>query len=264
MLQAKLVKKAGISFIFIILLFQFIFLPRAYAKTPLLLWHQDIQGFDISGIDPHEFKVTQGSNFNKSFLSNSPSSNSSIPVTGQGYREATKDDQLPTIDEFIVAVSNGDPNEVRGVYVPDILALPVIQQPSDDPKFVSYIPGVVTQFQLASQEGVIGLMAHNFLSGNLFFNLEIGQEFSIVHGDGSMQSYVVSDMFQYQALDSDSVYSDFIDLGTEEHLSSTQLFDKVFSGNHHVTFQTCIEKDGNSTWGRLFIIAMPSEGEMSQ
>jgi hypothetical protein len=25
----------------------------------------------------------------------------------------------------------------------------------------------------------------------------------------------------------------------------------------HVTFQTCIEKDGLWTWGRLFVIAIP-------
>ena len=148
--------------------------------------------------------------------------------------------------------------------MPNILALPIIQQPSDDPAYVSYFPGTVTQFQMAARAGTIGLMAHNFLSGNLFFDLEVGQEFSIIYGDGNTQSYVISDSFQYQAQDPDSVYSDFIDLETEERLSSNQLFDRVYGGKHHVTFQTCIEKDGNPTWGRLFVIATPLDGKQSQ
>lgn len=138
MQQAKWLINTGINFIFIILLIQFISLSSANTKVPTLLWNQVIQRLDTSGIDPYEFKVAQVSTFIESILSTSPISNSSIPVTGQGYREAIKDSQLSTIDEFIVAVSNGDPFEIRGVYVPNILALPIIQQPSGDHKYVSY------------------------------------------------------------------------------------------------------------------------------
>lgn len=79
---------------------------------------------------------------------------------------------------------------VRGVYVPEVLALLVQQQPAGDPGFVSSMEGIVTQFEYAAQSGVTGLIAHNYLSGELFFNLEIGQEVFIVYGDGSVLQYI--------------------------------------------------------------------------
>jgi hypothetical protein len=30
-----------------------------------------------------------------------------------------------------------------------------------------------------------------------------------------------------------------------------------YNGAAHVTFQTCILQDGNSSWGRLFVTAIP-------
>jgi len=35
------------------------------------------------------------------------------------------------------------------------------------------------------------------------------------------------------------------------------MFDRAYEGGRHVTFQTCIAAEGNSSWGRLFIIAAP-------
>ncbi|MFN3491076.1 MAG: hypothetical protein ACK40V_02555, partial [Anaerolineales bacterium] len=54
-----------------------------------------------------------------------------------------------------------------------------------------------------------------------------------------------------------SPYSNFIDLETEEFLTAEGLFNKVYRGDFHVTLQTCIEKDGSLSWGRLFIVAKP-------
>jgi hypothetical protein len=62
---------------------------------------------------------------------------------------------------------------------------------------------------------------------------------------------------QYQALQPYSPNSDFRDLETNDTISAVQLFGKVYRGDRHVTFQTCIEAYGNSSWGRLFIIAKP-------
>ncbi|MCL4268439.1 MAG: hypothetical protein KJZ72_02790, partial [Anaerolineales bacterium] len=51
--------------------------------------------------------------------------------------------------------------------------------------------------------------------------------------------------------------SDFRDLETESILTAEQLFNQVYRGEFHLTLQTCIENEGNSSWGRLFIIAKP-------
>jgi hypothetical protein len=35
------------------------------------------------------------------------------------------------------------------------------------------------------------------------------------------------------------------------------MFNRVYTGTHHLAFQTCIQAHGNMSWGRLFILAMP-------
>ena len=181
-----------------------------------------------------------------------------IPVTGSSAEEVSAN-VVPSLNDFVAAVSNGDATVVRGVYVPDVFALRVQQQPVGQAGHVTSVVGGVSQFGYAAQSGVTGLIAHNYLSGELFFNLEIDQEVIVVYGDGSEQRYVVRDLQQYQALSPNSPYSDFLNLDTNEKLSSTDLFNKVYTGAHHVTFQTCIANNGNLTWGRLFVIAEPLE-----
>jgi hypothetical protein len=40
-------------------------------------------------------------------------------------------------------------------------------------------------------------------------------------------------------------------------LTTEQMFNKAYRGDRHVTFQTCIEANGEPSWGRLFVIATP-------
>jgi len=35
------------------------------------------------------------------------------------------------------------------------------------------------------------------------------------------------------------------------------MFKRVYTGDRHVTFQTCIYAEGTSSWGRLFVVAVP-------
>jgi hypothetical protein len=58
---------------------------------------------------------------------------------------------------------------------------------------------------------------------------------------------------QYQALKPNSPYSTFRDLSNDENLTAEQVFKKVYTGERRVKFQTCIEANGVSTWGRLFV-----------
>lgn len=164
---------------------------------------------------------------------------------------------LPSFSEFSSSVQNGRADHVSGVYVPNHFALPIVQQPYGSPGFVSSYNDILTQFRMANQYGSVGLLAHNYLAGQEFFDLEVGNEVRLVHGDGKVEYFVVTEILEYQAMQPNSVYSSFRDLETEEVLSVEQMFKRVFFGDRHVTFQTCIEKDGNLSWGRLFIIAIP-------
>jgi len=165
--------------------------------------------------------------------------------------------ELPAFANFALQAQGGGTNELRSVYVPAAFALSVVQQPLDDPYYVSTNNGEVTQFSTASLFGSVGLLAHNTLSGRLFSKLEVGMEVRLIFGDGQVENFIVTEVLQYQALTPESSQSDFRSLDGRETLSAVELFDRVYSGEYHVTFQTCILQDGEPSWGRLFVIAEP-------
>lgn len=163
----------------------------------------------------------------------------------------------PALEAFITAVANGESADIRGVYLRDNFALPIIQQPDDRPAYVSNHYGLVTQFKSAARYGVTGLLAHNYLAGKEFFKLQIGQEVAIIYGDHVLRRYQITEIDQLQKLSPDRQTSDYIELSTGRKLSTSDVFRRYYRGEHHVTFQTCLEKDGNYNWGLLFVRAIP-------
>lgn len=163
---------------------------------------------------------------------------------------------LPNFSEFSREVQDGKADILRGVYVPNVLALPIVQQPYGSPGFVSNENEKVTQFRMANHYGNVGLLAHNHLSGKIFSGLEAGDEVRLVFGDGKVEIFIIAEVLRYQALQPNSPYSSFRNLDKDEVLSAETMFKRVYFGDRHVTFQTCIEQDGVLSWGRLFIIAI--------
>ncbi len=168
-----------------------------------------------------------------------------------------KGESFPGFQEFSKTVQNNTANVLRGVYVRDTLALPITQQPAGNAAYVSPNDGEITQFGMAAQFGNVGLLAHNNLSGKYFSQLAVGQEVRLVYGDGRVEYFVIKQILQYQALEPSSPYSSFRDLNSNELLSAEQMFKRVYTGERHVTFQTCIAGPGSLSWGRLFVIATP-------
>jgi hypothetical protein len=165
---------------------------------------------------------------------------------------------IPALREFVVALKTGDSKTLVGVYVPGVLALPIVQQPTNSPAFVSSTPGVATQFRMAKDYGTDALLAHNYLSGKLFFNLEAGQRVVLIFGDGRARFYEVKELNSYQALSPNSPYSNFIDLTDPgQVLSAADVFIENFAASGSLVFQTCIESGGEESWGRLFVKAEP-------
>jgi len=184
------------------------------------------------------------------------------PVTGLGApleQAVASAPALPTLDDFTATLNNGQAGELVGIYVPAILALKVTQQPTNNLTYVSDAPNYVTQFSLAAQYGTTGLLAHNYLSGRLFFNLSTGQEVDAIYGDGSIRRYAISSLRHFQALSPTDPSSNFVDIdgnnGTQ--ISNADLFKQIYAEGDRVVFQTCITAAGNTSWGRLFVIATP-------
>jgi hypothetical protein len=176
-----------------------------------------------------------------------------LPISAQ-----TTLDSFPTLAEFAASVMNADARTVTGVYICRVLALRVVQQPANNPVYVSRDLGMATQFRLAADLGTIGLLAHNNRSGSLFFNLKTGHEVDVVYGDGTIRRYVISSLRHFQTLEPTNPYSTFrdLDLGGDL-LSSTDVFRQMYAGYDQVVLQTCIAANGEQSWGRLFVIATP-------
>ena len=164
---------------------------------------------------------------------------------------------LPAFNDFVSTVKNGQWDVLRGVYVENVLALPIVQQPSGQAMYVSGNAGEITQFNSALQAGNIGLLAHNTLAGVFFQQLTVGQEVRLIYGDGRVRKFTVTQIQRYQALEPENPFSSFRNLNQNETLTAAQMFNRAYSGNRHVTFQTCINAEGNPSWGRLFVIAEP-------
>jgi hypothetical protein len=185
-----------------------------------------------------------------------------IPVTADPFPTApsavnkTAKSSIMALTDFVAALKNGK-TDLQGVYVPDVLAFRVVQQPKNQNGYVSAINGVVTQFGMASDYGTIGLLAHNFAAGADFSKVPVGSMVNVIYGDGTIKVFKVTKIAQYQALQPNSASSNFLDLATNEKLSAGSLFKIMYAGKAHLTLQTCIAKGNESSWGRLFIIAEP-------
>lgn len=184
--------------------------------------------------------------------------NSTVAVSAP-VAQPTSASSFITLANFTASLANGQPGQVVGVYVPNVLSLKVTQQPKNNPAYVNETLGEVTQFDLAQQYGSTGLLAHNHLSGVLFSTLSIGQEVDIIYGDGSVRRYSISLVRHFQALSPLSTHSNFVDLDNPANtqISNADLFYQIYNQGDRVVFQTCITRDGNTSWGRLFVIATP-------
>jgi len=156
---------------------------------------------------------------------------------------------------------NGQAGVVTGVYVPGLFSMPVVPQPGGDESYVSPDDNLLTQYAKPSSYGVIALLAHNYLnSGRSLYDLKPDQEIVIVYGDGNSSRYRVTNVSFYQALDSHNIRSDFRDLNSAsgEILTYDQLFSRIYMNANQVVFQTCLEANGDLSWGRLFVTADPA------
>lgn len=164
---------------------------------------------------------------------------------------------LPGLSEFVARVSNGLDHSLVAVYAGGRFALPVVQQPEANAAFISEAPEALTQFGPAAGFATIGLLAHNFLSGQYFSQLAPGQSIVLIYGTGRLEFFTITSIERYRALIPESIFSQFISLDNGLLLSSADLADEIYNQPGHVVFQTCIAANGIGEWGRLFVIAEP-------
>jgi hypothetical protein len=170
---------------------------------------------------------------------------------------AIADAKLPSLQNFIAQVTNGEADTLAGIYVKDIMALHIVQQPGGDPAYIERMEKTATQFYKASLFGAIGLLAHNDLSGRYFFEITPGTGLILVYGNGRTSRYTVDEIGDYQRLSLTDLRSDFVDLTTNERKSADEVFAHYYQQDQVLTLQTCIAQNGILDWGVRFILAHP-------
>jgi len=180
------------------------------------------------------------------------------PTPEEAFFLPTEESGGRVFDQFIEDLKTGEPEKIVGIYVENILALQVVYQPATDPAFVSSVDEVATYFLMPWQKaGNHGLLAHNYLAGRYFFNLQQGDIITLVFGDGYYMDFEITQIKEFQALQPRSPYSNFVDLETGEQITVSDVFIEVYMGDFHTTLQTCIAVGAETEWGRHFTIAPP-------
>jgi len=183
------------------------------------------------------------------------------PTAAQATPQAvnpTAAPSLPSLDAFVAQVTDGQSGGLVGIYVSNVMALHIVQQPNGDPAYIDRTGGTATQFARAGLFGVIGLLAHNFLSGREFFQINSGQDLVLVYGNGRTAHYTVTEIGDFQRLSRSDLRSDFINLETQQKESANQVFAHYYQQKQVLTLQTCIARNGISDWGVRFIMARPT------
>jgi hypothetical protein len=178
-------------------------------------------------------------------------------ITGSGQIPRTNG--LPELSAFTASLENKAADLVAGVYVPGLFALPVLEQPMGEENYVTNVDGAVTRYRSPARFGTTALLAHNYLSGKAFFSLKPDQEILLIYGDQRTARYRVSSIQHYQALSPNDPYSNFVDLSDPQAtlLTFQQVFDRVYTTPGQLVFQTCLEANGDLSWGRIFVLAQP-------
>jgi len=165
---------------------------------------------------------------------------------------------IPVTGENASVNINLESSSGSTLYLDEEVALSIADQPNNNIGYVSNIPGVITRFRQAEKQGSIGLIAHNYLAGEKFFNLGVGDFLTLAsNNEKTNQRYEIIEIKEFQALDPRSIHSKFRNLDTEEIISAHNLSQSIYGLEDHLILQTCIENDGDTEWGRLFVIAKP-------
>jgi len=181
-----------------------------------------------------------------------------VPTSASALSNHETQVKIPDFQSFVNSLENGQEGVLRGLYVKNTMALRIAQQPIGDDNFITPVQGYVTEFRMAANQGTIGLLAHNYLAGQSFFQLAPEQEIYLIYGNKETKVFVVTDIQSYQTLSPASPTSDFISLDSGKRFTASSLFSKIYSnGSGNLILQTCIFADQNMYWGRLFVIAKP-------
>lgn len=184
-----------------------------------------------------------------------------FPVTGRQMLEGgLTTTPVRSLLPYTLAVqrSGSQDQKVSQVSVRNHFSFVVVEQPANDPGYVSSQENTLTLFRLAERFGSTGLLAHNYLAGSAFLDLTVGDKIDLAYDDGQSRSYWIFSIRKFQAVTPTSPYSAFIDLENGKQYLASELFLEIYGQVNILILQTCLDNQGVESWGRIFLQAFPS------
>ncbi len=169
-----------------------------------------------------------------------------LPVTGAALVEAN----APAFAQGFAA-SGETAGTVTRVVVTNLFDYSVVQNGNVAPLTAA----TVGQYAFSAKYNNVGLIAHDYLAGGSFYQLTPGMEVEVYYSDGGTETYVITSVSRYQATNPNDYGAPFIDPNGVK-LSAFQVFTKAYLRGG-LTFQTCISTETTTTWGLLFVQAIP-------
>lgn len=169
---------------------------------------------------------------------------------------AVNPNKIPPFSEFRESVKDGT-DRLSGLWVEGLLASPITQPLKNFDGYISSDSNTLTQFMLPeARTGTNALLAHNYLAGGTFSKLSYGDRLLLVNGTSKVKIFEVSGLLKFQALTQKSPTSEFVNLASDERHTAREVFETVYDQNPStLVLQTCIAKNGDLNWGRLFVIS---------
>jgi hypothetical protein len=189
------------------------------------------------------------------------SSSSGLGTVSKAVRSTTGSPVSASSPEPVTALATQqEPSDRQSLISPGRFSLEVVGQPHDQPGYVSSVKGTVTRFDLAADYGAIGLLAHNYASGELFDDVQVGEYLFLTAGDGTRHAYQVHHILRFAALTPTDPRSDFVEIASGKRLTAGALFDRTYGVSGQLVLQTCIADESIDSMGRLFVLASPTQG----
>lgn len=96
----------------------------------------------------------------------------------------------------------------------------------------------------------IALAAHNTKAGAFFLQLHPGSQVSYTD-----DLYTVQEVIFMQALLPNDPAGDLVNMEDGKQRTAGETWDYIYNRPGALVLQTCVERDGLTTWGRWFVIA---------
>jgi hypothetical protein len=87
--------------------------------------------------------------------------------------------------------------------------------------------------------------------------LTIGQILWVFYTPHKTQAYEITTATSYQRLRQPESSDTYVRLDNQQELSTAAVFGEYYSGDHQLVLQTCLENEGDLSWGLYFVVAKP-------